>query len=78
MSGTIEWFNPNNEKTILATPNWIDEGIVPIDMSMDSEYENVGEERTTTPFTPKRKAKGETNKQPTKQTNKRNFLPRTP
>tara|TARA_R110000803_G_scaffold27538_1_gene64343 strand:- start:861 stop:1148 length:288 start_codon:yes stop_codon:yes gene_type:complete len=43
MSGTIEWVNPNNEKTILATPNWIDEGIVPIDMSTDSDYENVGE-----------------------------------
>tara|TARA_B110000285_G_scaffold183278_1_gene207385 strand:- start:1155 stop:1442 length:288 start_codon:yes stop_codon:yes gene_type:complete len=43
MSGTIEWYNPDNEKTILATPNWTDEGIVPIDMSMGDDYENVGE-----------------------------------
>tara|TARA_R110002050_G_scaffold3542_1_gene18519 strand:- start:159 stop:452 length:294 start_codon:yes stop_codon:yes gene_type:complete len=43
MSGTIEWNHPSKNTTILATPNWEEDGIVPIDMSSDDgmNYENV-------------------------------------
>ena len=43
MSGTIEWCNPQSENVLLATPNWEEDGIVPIDMSSDDgmNYENV-------------------------------------
>ena len=43
MSGTIEWNHPSKNTTILATPNWTEDGIVPIDMSSDDgmNYENI-------------------------------------
>ena len=43
MSGTIEWNHPSKNTTILATPNWEEDGIVPIDMSSDGgmNYEKI-------------------------------------
>ena len=42
MSGTIEWNHPSKNTTILATPNWTEEGLVPIDMTNeDGDYENI-------------------------------------
>ena len=40
MSGTIEWNHPSKNTTILATPNWEEDGLVPIDMTNENgEYE---------------------------------------
>ena len=42
MSGTIEWNHPSKNTTILATPNWTEEGLVPIDMTNEAgDYENI-------------------------------------
>jgi len=42
MSGTIEWNHPSKNTTILATPNWEEEGLVPIDMTNENgEYEKI-------------------------------------
>ena len=42
MSGTIEWSHPSKTTTILATPNWEEEDLVPIDMTNeDGDYENI-------------------------------------
>lgn len=42
MSGTIEWSHPSKTTTIFATPNWEQEGLVPIDMANeDGDYENI-------------------------------------
>jgi hypothetical protein len=42
MSGTIEWSHPSKTTTIFATPNWEEEGLVPIDMTNeDGDYENI-------------------------------------
>jgi|TARA_B100000767_G_C19459128_1_gene407335 hypothetical protein len=42
MSGTIEWNHPSKTTTILATPNWEEEGLVPIDMSNENgDYEKI-------------------------------------
>jgi hypothetical protein len=42
MTGTIEWNHPSKTTTILATPNWEEEGLVPIDMTNeDGDYENI-------------------------------------
>ena len=42
MSGTIEWNHPSKNTTILATPNWEEDGLVPIDMTNENgEYEKI-------------------------------------
>jgi hypothetical protein len=42
MSGTIEWNHPSKNTTILATPNWEEAGLVPIDMTNeDGDYEKI-------------------------------------
>ena len=42
MSGTIEWNHPSKSTTILATPNWEEEGLVPIDMANeDGDYNKI-------------------------------------
>ena len=42
MSGTIEWNHPSKNTTILATPNWEEAGLVPIDMTNESgDYEKI-------------------------------------
>jgi|TARA_B110000908_G_scaffold148581_1_gene181151 hypothetical protein len=42
MSGTIEWNHPSKSTTILATPNWEEEGLVPIDMANeDGDYKKI-------------------------------------
>jgi len=42
MSGTIEWNNPSKDYTVLATPNWEEEGLVPIDMANeDGDYKKI-------------------------------------
>ena len=42
MSGTIEWNHPSKSTTILATPNWEEDGLVPIDMTNENgEYEKI-------------------------------------
>ena len=42
MSGTIEWNHPSKNTTILATPNWEENGLVPIDMTNeDGDYEKI-------------------------------------
>ena len=42
MSGTIEWNHPSKNTTILATPNWEEEGLVPIDMANeDGDYNKI-------------------------------------
>ena len=42
MSGTIEWNHPSKNTTILATPNWEEDGLVPIDMTNETgEYEKI-------------------------------------
>ena len=42
MSGTTEWNHPSKNTTILATPNWEEDGLVPIDMTNENgEYEKI-------------------------------------
>ena len=42
MSGTIEWNHTSKNTTILATPNWEEDGLVPIDMTNETgEYEKI-------------------------------------
>ena len=42
MSGTIEWNHPSKNTTILATPNWEEDGLVPIDMTNEGgDYEKI-------------------------------------
>ena len=42
MSGTIEWNHPSKNTTILATPKWEEDGLVPIDMTNENgEYEKI-------------------------------------
>jgi len=42
MSGTIEWNHPSKNTTILATTNWEEDGLVPIDMTNENgEYEKI-------------------------------------
>jgi hypothetical protein len=42
MSGNIEWNHPSKNTTILATPNWEEDGLVPIDMTNENgEYEKI-------------------------------------
>jgi len=42
MSGTIEWNHPSKSTTILATPNWEEEGLVPIDMANEAgDYKKI-------------------------------------
>ena len=42
MTGTIEWNHPSKTTTILATPNWEEDGLVPIDMTNENgEYEKI-------------------------------------
>ena len=42
MSWTIEWNHPSKNTTILATPNWEEDGLVPIDMTNENgEYEKI-------------------------------------
>lgn len=41
-SGTIEWVHPSKNTIVLATPNWEENGLVPIDMTNeDGDYENI-------------------------------------
>tara|TARA_Y100000389_G_scaffold42566_1_gene37268 strand:- start:18 stop:299 length:282 start_codon:yes stop_codon:yes gene_type:complete len=41
-SGTIEWAHPSKNTIVLATPNWEEAGLVPIDMTNeDGDYEKI-------------------------------------
>jgi hypothetical protein len=43
LSGTLEWYDKDRDITIYATPNFVNEGEVPFDMSEpnDGEYEHI-------------------------------------
>lgn len=44
MSGTIEWWNTKSDSIVYATPNWTEDGIVPIDISNENgEYETLSQ-----------------------------------
>ena len=43
MSGTLEWYRKDNDSVIVyATPNWSEDGIVPVGLIFDNgDYTNV-------------------------------------
>jgi hypothetical protein len=43
LSGTLEWYDKDRDITIYATPNWLNDGEVPFDVSEpnDGEYEHI-------------------------------------
>lgn len=41
MSGVLEWNHESGDVTVMATPNWDEDGWVPVGMWMDDEYDPI-------------------------------------